>query len=187
MASLDAIERGLAALAHCIQNVPHAQLQEGGMEAAVTLYQSVLADLDDQEFEEAVYGYLRGGSAFWPTPGQLLNFAPGRRAKAISDAGEAWGELLRMASDRGRNDPPGERWQLSAIPDKNKRMLSGLKAVGGWLTLCNSDSRDHTAHRAAFRTAYDNQGEWMEQVREDHLIENATSNVRRLEDKKGDG
>ena len=54
MASKDAIERGLAALAHCIQNQPSAQLQEGGMAAAGIIYQAALSDLDDQAFEQAI-------------------------------------------------------------------------------------------------------------------------------------
>mgnify|MGYP003137083397 CR=1 FL=1 len=187
MATYAAIENALATLAHCILNQPAPLLQEGGMAIAIEIWKKAVADLDDQELEDAIMGYLRGGSAFWPTPGQVLHFAPGRRAKAISDAGEAWGEILQLAGNHGRNNPPGERWQLSAIPDKNKRMLSGLKAVGGWRALCDSHTRDHTAHRAAFRKEYESRGEWMEVVREDHLIENATSNVMRLEDKKGDG
>ena len=186
MASKDAIERGLAALTHCIQNQPAPMLQEGGMEAAITIWQDVLSDLDDQAFEHAVFAYLRGGSAFWPTPGQILHFAPGRKVKAISDAGEAWGELLRMASDHGRNDPPGERWSLSDDQDRNRRLSSGLQAVGGWQALCNSTARDHTAHRAAFRGAYENQGQWMEAVREERVIETAAGQVLKLEDKGGE-
>lgn len=186
MASKDAIEMGLAALATAGCPAPPAHLQEGGMEAAVKLYQALLPDLDDQAFEEAVFAYLRGGSAFWPTPGQLLQVAPGRRVKTISDAGEAWGELLRMASDHGRQDPPGERWSLSDDPDRNRRLASGLQAVGGWQALCNSHTRDHTAHRAAFRGAYENQGQWMEAVREERVIEAAAGQVLKLEDKGGD-
>jgi hypothetical protein len=161
-------------------------LQEGGMEAAVTIWQDVLSDLDDQAFEQAIFAYLRGTTPFWPLPGQLLQVAPGRKVKAISDAGEAWGELLRMASDHGRQEPPGERWQLSDDPDRNRRLSSGLQAVGGWRALCDSTARDHTAHRAAFRTAYENQGQWMEAVREERVIEAAAGQVLKLEDKGGD-
>lgn len=186
MASREAIEMGLAALITAGCPSPSAHLQDGGMEAAVALYQALLPDLDDQAFEQAVFGYLRAGSAFWPTPGQLLHFAPGTRVKEISDAGEAWGELLALASDHGRTDPPGERWRLAEDTDKERRMASGLLAVGGWQALCNSDTRDHTAHRAAFRTAYDNQGKWMEAVREDRAIGKAHSQVLRLTEREGE-
>ena len=186
MASREAIEMGIAALMTAGCPSPQAHLQEGGMEAAIKLYQALLPDLDDQAFEEAIFGYLRAGSAFWPTPGQLLTFAPGRKIKEISDAGEAWGELLSLASGHGRHDPPGDRWSLSDDPDKDRRMASGLLAVGGWTALCNSDTRDHTAHRAAFRTAYENQGRWMEAVREDRLIGAAAGNVLKLGDQGGE-
>lgn len=135
---------------------PKALESAQGMAFAVKTWAEVLADIDPRSMQGAVMRYARSReSRFWPTPGVLVELIQDLQQAPDDQAGEQWGRLLRLASARGRSNPPGERWRLHDDPDIDAKMTAGLEAVGGWIALCNSTASQHTAHRAAFRQAYE--------------------------------
>lgn len=135
---------------------PKALESAQGMAFAVKTWAEVLADIEPRSMQGAVMRYARSReSRFWPTPGVLVELIQDLQQLPEDQAGEQWGRLLRLASARGRYNPPGERWRLHDDPAIDAKMAAGLEAVGGWIALCMSTTAQHTAHRAAFRQAYE--------------------------------
>jgi hypothetical protein len=155
---------------------PKSHNTNEGLEFALRVWVSVLADLEREDLLELTIAYVRTpGSKWWPTPGELLAL----RVAPADDALEQWGRLLRLVGSKGRARPPVTRDQLDAmleqwkqaefdagvrLPDRpwsladdlamDRAMHAGLEAVGGWLRACAMQDRDTVANRAAFRDAY---------------------------------
>jgi hypothetical protein len=144
--------------AGCKPPTDHAS--DEGLDFALRVWTSVLADLEREQLLELVVAYVRTpGSKWWPTPGELLAL----RRDDDDDALEQWGRLLILLGKRGRANPPtrlGElaptstTWSLSDDAEVDAALHAGLQALGGWRRACAMSERDQTANRAAFRDAY---------------------------------
>lgn len=116
----------------------------------------LLHDLDDEALEDAVTGYLRGSSPFWPTAGQILAASPARRLEAVDDSDAAWGGVLRLISAEGRKVEDPEVWERVRPRELHRAeaVLAGVAALGGWARIGASMQDEHAAMRASFRAAY---------------------------------
>lgn len=90
---------------------------EEALDAAVALWREALADVADEQLVVAATRLITrprdgNGHRFWPQPadvremlglGELLN--PGRPSRTM-DPDSAWGQILQLASLKGRDNPP---------------------------------------------------------------------------------
>ena len=153
--SADVVEMAFGLLIAGGCKAPAMYATPKGMAKGVEVYRRLLRDIEPDDLLEAVASFLRSDELIsWPRPGLLLKHLPSRRALEMDDSDLTWGELLSAVGRYGRDNPPGINWQLSEDPIRNRKMLAGIQACGGWLQLCNSRSSDLSMHRAAYRSAY---------------------------------
>ncbi len=165
------INRAAVAMAFATFNAagcrpPDSHSTEEGLDFALRVWCSVLADLDRETLLALVVAYLRTpGSKWWPTPGELLAL----RVSGEDDAIEQWGRFLRIVSTHGIYGPPPSPidaecphedvatcacWSFDGDSDVDAAIHAGLEAVGGWRRACGMHDKDAPSNRAAFRDAY---------------------------------
>lgn len=144
---------------------------------AVDDWVDILADVTDEDLANAYRGYRRDPKAcqFWPQPGTLMSYAPGRKPP-VDDSAEAWGEASAWIQDstnamgilypsaRSRLAPwaegaPVRPGDPPRDPIRDAAIRAGVKTMGGAIALLNlGDPHLSTdtlpALRKAFRDAY---------------------------------
>lgn len=146
--------------------------------ARLMVWEPLMLDVSDADFDLAVIGYLRDpvDSDFFPrTPGKVMKYAPGRKPP-VDDSAEAWGEASAWIQDstnamgilypsaRSRPAPwaegaPARPGDPPRDPIRDAAIRAGLKTMGGAIALLNlGDPNLSTdtlpALRKAFRDAY---------------------------------
>lgn len=111
------------------------------------LYARMLADLDEQVLTSALERLVRTSERL-PTVARIravaVELIHGPRRSGV----EAWGDVRRALSRRGRMTRPGVDWQW------DDPLVGAAVDAMGWLALC--DSENSVADRARFCEMYDN-------------------------------
>ena len=151
MASEAIVLRAFGVLRSCGFVSPDGMARD--VEAAAAVWAAVLRDVSDHDLTRAVALWARGGSPWWPKPGELRALVAEREQPA--DA--AWGHVLSLARLHPHGlplDPAGRLpWRLSDDPDEEYARWSGVQAVAStWAGLVSlvSDSRAADGFRAAY-------------------------------------
>lgn len=148
------------------------------LSARLLVWEPLMLDVSDADFELAVIGYLRDpiDSEFFPrTPGKLMKYAPGRKPP-LDDSSEVWGEVVAWVRDprnavgilygaatTGRapwaEDAPVVEGQPARDSARDAAIRAGVRAMGGCVAILNVgdphlSSDTEAGLRKAFRDAY---------------------------------
>ena len=102
------------------------------------IWLEVLSDLPDEQVIAATVAYIRGGSEWWPKPGQIrAQLAPDSASEAV----QAYGAAVCLAARHGRTSPPSRlgydgRWRMHTDSAIESAMLAGVASFGGWAAFC---------------------------------------------------
>lgn len=132
-------KRLVAALAAAF---PNNKLTDDSMR----VYVRMLADLD---FEATNAGIARlvATAKFPPTIAEIRESTKTMESGDVRAGGEAWGDLLKAISRRGRNRQPGQDFVF------DDPVVAEVVAALNWRELCDSENQE--ADRARFIQLYD--------------------------------
>lgn len=113
----------------------------------VEAWKWVLSDLEPHELMSAVSDYARGGSRFFPTPGQIRENAIQKRPGAESFVSTDWNQLqegpcpvcgavMRLLTPKeqtfGGSYAEGDALRQGVLHDLGQHTRAGVPAVGCW-------------------------------------------------------
>ena len=121
-------------------------------------WQSYLEPFSDEELEIAIHKLILTRTvAAWPPIAVIVQNIPRVESKKhldeLEDADEVFGEVLGLVASRGSYNPPTDL-EYDRDPARSRAIASGVRAAGGWKSLCRGTDREQASQRAAFRAAY---------------------------------
>ena len=122
------------------------------LERGAAVWAAMLEDMTPAELQASLKLYMTDATAFWPTPGQLLQRLPRRRLDELDDSDSAWGQVNRMvcsspgSREMERMEREGEAWVDD--PDRDALLKAAVQACGGARAIGHSqEGNTYMQHR----------------------------------------
>jgi hypothetical protein len=121
-------------------------------------WEAYLEPFTDEEIETAIHKViLTRLTSAWPPIAVIVSSVPRvenkKRLDSLEDADEVFGEVLDLVAARGSYSPPTDL-EYDMDPIRSRAIASGVRAAGGWKSLCRGTERELASQRASFRAAF---------------------------------